>query len=160
MDELQLVKGVTRDLYTGESSAANTPFARHQLGFGHAPGQEATYAFGLRDVFTPFSLGKVNLLTADEKVLECLPGLDTAAIQALETARDSDPPARTVAQLLTAAAAGNPALVSQVGNYVTVQGSTYEIHATATIGQLSHEYTAIVCRSGPSVTVYSFYRTK
>ena len=160
LDELQLVKGVTRDLYTGISSEASTPFARHQLGFGHAPGQEATYAFGLRDVFTPFSLGKVNLLTADEKVLECLPGLDTAAIQALETARDSDPPARTVGQLLTAAAAGNPALVNQIGNYVTVQGSTYEIHATATIGPLSHEYTAIVCRSGLNVTVFSFYRSK
>jgi len=160
LDELQLIKGVTRDLYTGENSSANTPFARHQLGVGHAPGQEAAYAFGLKDVFTPFSLGQVNLLTADEKVLECLPGMDTAAIQALETARDSEPPARNVGQLLTAAGGGNPAIVNQLGKYVTVQGSTYEVHATATIGQLSHEYTAIVCRRGPTVTVYSFYRTK
>jgi general secretion pathway protein K len=159
LDELQLIKGVTRDLYTGESSAANNPFARHQLGFGHAPGQEAIYAFGLRDVFTPFSLGKINLLTADDKVLQCLPGLDTAGVQALETARESDPPIRNIAQLLAAAfPPGAP--TGQIGNYVTVQGSTYEVHATATIGQLSHEYTAIVCRSGANVTVFSFYRTK
>lgn len=162
LDELQLIKGVTRDLYTGEAPAANTPFARHQLGFGHAPGQEATYAFGLRDVFTAHSLGQVNLLTADDKVLQCLPGLDTAAVQAIETARESDPPARTVAQLLTAAAGGNPAIVGQLGSYVGVMGNTYEIHATATIGPLSHEYTAVVYRDPRSghVQVFSFYRSK
>ena len=49
---------------------------------------------------------------------------------------------------------------AQIQNYLGVQGSTYEIHATATIGQLSHEYTAIVFRNGPNVTVVSFYRSK
>ena len=68
LDELQLVKGVTRDMFNGGSSSpANTPFPEHQLGFGHAPGQEPNYAFGLRDVFTPFSTGKINILTADDK---------------------------------------------------------------------------------------------
>lgn len=159
LDELLLIKGVTRDMYTGESSAANTPFARHQLGFGHAPGEEASYAFGLRDVFTPFSQGQVNILTADDKVLQCLPGLDTASVQAIETARDSDPPVRNIAQLLTAAGV-NPQTAGQIGGYVGVIGNTYEVHATATIGQLSHEYTAVVYRSGPNVQVVSFYRSK
>jgi general secretion pathway protein K len=159
LDELLLIKGISRDMFTGISSSASTPFARHQLGFGHAPGQEANYAFGLRDVFTSFSQGQVNILTADEKVLECLPGLDTASIQAIETARDSDPPVRNIAQLLSAAGV-NPQTAGQVGGYVGVIGNTYEIHATATIGQLSHEYTAVVFRSGPNVTVVSFCRSK
>jgi type II secretory pathway component PulK len=160
LDELQLVKGVTRDMYNGgSSSGSDTPFPEHQLGFGHAPGQEPNYVFGLKDVFTPYSLGKINLLTADENVLGVIPGIDTAAAQAIETARDSDPPIRNVAQLL-AAAAIDPAVVSQIGNYIGVQGNTYEVHATATIGQLSHEYTAVVFRTGPNVTVYSFYRSK
>ena len=160
LDELQLVKGITRDMFNGGSSApSNTPFPEHQLGFGHAPGQEPNYAFGLKDVFTPFSSGKINLLTADDKVLQLIPGIDTAAAQAIETARDSDPPIRNVAQLL-ANAGINPADAGRVTRYTDSRGSTYEIRATATIGQISHEYTAVVFRTGANVMVVSFYRSK
>ena len=160
LDELQLVKGITRDMFNGGSSTpSKTPFPEHQLGFGHAPGQEPNYAFGLKEVFTPFSSGKINLLTADDKVLQLIPGIDTAAAQAIETARDSDPPIRNVPQLL-AAAGINPADAGRVTSYTDSRGSTYEIHATATIGQISHEYTAVVFRAGPNVTVVSFFRSK
>jgi general secretion pathway protein K len=160
LDELQLIKGVTRDMYNGTSSADHgTPFPGHQLGFGHAPGQEPVYAFALKDVFTPFSSGKINILTADETVLQLIPGLDTAAVQAIETARESEPPVRNV-QGLFAAAGINAADVGQIMNYVDIRGSTYEVHATVSIGPLSHEYTAIVFRNGPNVTVFSFYRSK
>jgi hypothetical protein len=110
-------------------------------------------------VFTPFSTGKINILTADDKVLQLIPGIDTGAAQAIETARDSDPPIRNASQLI-AAAGVNPAASGQIQNYVGVQGSTYEIKATATIGQISHEYTAVVFRNGPNVQVFSFYRSK
>jgi len=66
---------------------------------------------------------------------------------------------RSVAQLI-AAAGLPPQAVGQIVNYVDVRGSTYEIHATATIGSISHEYTAVVFRNGPNVTVFSFYRSK
>jgi DNA uptake protein ComE-like DNA-binding protein len=161
LDELQLVKGVTRDMYNGGSSGpSGTPFPEHQMGFGHAPGQQPVYAFGLKDVFTPFSSGKVNILTASDTVLQVLPGIDTAAAQAIETARTSDPPLRNVGQLFAAAGIG-PQVAQQMGQYVDVRGSTYEVHATVTIGQLSHEYTAVVVRLGPNnVQVFSFYRSK
>jgi general secretion pathway protein K len=158
LDELQLIKGVTRDMYNGGSSAPSaTPFPEHQLGFGHAPGQEPVYAFGLKDVFTPFSSGQINILTADDTVLGLIPGMDTAAVQALISARESDPPIRNVGQLLAAAGITQP---GPMLNYLTVQGSTYEVHATVTIGQLSHEYTAVVFRTGNNVQVFSFYRSK
>jgi type II secretory pathway component PulK len=160
LDELQLVKGVTRAMYNGGSeSGATTPFPEHQLGFGHAPGQEANYAFGLKDVFTPYSSGKINILTADETVLSLIPGIDTAAAQAIDTARDSDPPIRNVQQLM-AAAGIDPQVAGQMMNFVDIRGNTYEVHATVTIGQLSHEYTAVVYRNGSTVTVFSFYRSK
>ena len=147
LDELTLVKGVTHDMYVGgDSEGGGTPFPQHQLGFGHAPGQEPNYAFGLRDVFTPFSSGKINVLTANDQVLQLIPSLGTAEVQAIITARDSDPPVRNIPQLL-AAAGINPQAAGQVMNYVDVRGSTYEIDATATIGQLSHEFTAIVVRT-------------
>lgn len=159
-EELLLVKGVTHDMYTGESSEPSaSPFPQHKLGFGHAPGQEPQYNFGLRDVFTTFSSGKINILTADDNVLQLIPGLDSAAAQAIATARDSDPPIRNVSQLLSAAGI-NPQAAGQMMNYVSTIGNTYEVHATATIGPLSHEYTAIVFRNGSTVTVVSFYRSK
>jgi general secretion pathway protein K len=160
LDELLLVKGVTHDMFVGGSSAdSNTPLPEHQLGFGHAPGQAPNYAFGLRDVFTPFSSGKINLLTADDRVLQLIPGMDTAAAQAIETARDSDPPARNLSQLLMAAGI-NPQASAQIAPYVSVIGNTYEVQAKATIGSLTHTYTAILIRNGASVQVVSFYRSE
>ena len=46
-----------------------------------------------------------------------------------------------------------------MANYLDIRGSTYEVHVTATIGQLSHEYTAVVVRNGPNVQVFNFYRS-
>jgi general secretion pathway protein K len=156
IEELLLVKGVTPDMFKG-TPPEDAP--QHQLGFGHAPGQEATYAFGLRDVFTPFSSGKINLLTANDQVLQLIPGLDTAAAQAIESVRDSDPPVRNIAALLSAA--GVPqAGVGQIMNYVSIQGNTYEVQAKVTIGQLSHTYTAIVIRNGRNMQVVSYYRSE
>jgi general secretion pathway protein K len=161
LEELLLVKGVTYNMYYGikSSAEAESSLPQHQLGFGHAPGQEPDYNFGLRDVFTPFSTGKINILTADDNVLQLIPGMDTAAAQAIEAARDSDPPIRNIGQLLAAAGISGPP-AQQIQNYTSIQGSTYEVHATATIGPLSHEYTAVLFRNGLNVMVVSFYRSK
>lgn len=159
IDELQLIKGVTPEMFAGGSSTNVTGFTQHHLGFGGAPGQMPDYPFGLRDVFTPFSTGKINILTAEENVLELIPGMDTAAAQAIVAARDTDPPIRNVNQLLAAATIPAPA-ANQIQRYVSVRGDTYEVRATATIGSVSHEYTAVLFRTGPNVQVVSFYRTK
>jgi len=160
LDELMLVKGVTRDMYHGGSSNPSpAPGPEHQLGFGHRPGEEPVYAFGLKDVFAPFGAGKVNMLTASSQVLQLIPGMDTVAAQAIETARNSEPPLRTVGQLLQAAGI-DPAIAGTMNGYVDVRGNTYQVTATATLGTISHEYTAVLVRNGPNVMVVSFYRSK
>jgi hypothetical protein len=119
-EELQLVKGVTHDMYYG-TPPEQAP--EHELGFGHAPNKDANYNFGLADVFTAASSGKVNLLTADDSVLQCIPGLGdgsfhSAAVADLEAAREeSDPPVRNIQQLLAAAHVPQQA-VGQIMNYV------------------------------------------
>jgi general secretion pathway protein K len=159
-EELLLVKGVTYNMYYGISSAGSqTPYPEHKLGFGHAPGKEPDYAFGLRDVFTPFSSGKINLLTVNNSVLLSILDNDPNAVQAINTARGSDPPIRDVNQLL-AAAGVNPAAFGPFQPYVGNRGDVYEVVATATISGISHEYTAIIYRKGSNVQVVSFYRTK
>jgi len=90
IEELQLVKGVTPLMFKGGTAAdPNSPFQHHKLGFGNAPGRE-DYPFGLRDVFTPFSNGRVNVNTADVNVLQCLPGMDANSAQNILTLRTSD----------------------------------------------------------------------
>ena len=160
IDELQLIKGVTREMFFGGSPTNSQGFVRHRLGFGSAPGQTPDYPFGLRDVFTPFSSGRVNIFTADDKVLLAILGNDTAALQAIKTARDSDPPIRNVGWLLTAAGLNQTPAGAQISSYFGQQGNTYQVVATATIGEVSHQYTAVVFRTGPNVQVVSFYRTK
>jgi len=163
LEELLLIKGVTTNMYYGTPPDDNTPYPEHQLGFGHRPNQEANYKFGLHDIFTPFSTGKINLLTADEKTLECLPGLgagsESTIADKIISLRDSDPPIRNIGELLTQAGV-DPQAIGQMSTYLDIRGSTYEVHATATIGGIAHEYTAIVCRTGATVQVYNFYRSK
>ena len=159
IEELRLIKGITPEMFSGGSPPGSAPGPQHHLGFGHAPGQTPSYPFGLRDVFTPFSSGKINLLTADDTVLSVLPGMDTSVLQMIQTSRSSEPPARSLGQLL---AGVPPQVAAQIQRYVDIRGDTYEVHATATIGELSHEYTAILFRNrgGNNVQVVSFYRTK
>ena len=159
-EELLLVKGVTYNMFHGISSAVSqTPYPKHKLGLGHAPGKEPDYTFGLRDVFTPFSTGKINFLTANDNVLLAILNNDADAVQAIKTARGSDPPIRNANQLL-AAAGINPAAFGPFQPYIGNRGDVYQVVATAAISGISHEYTAIIYRKGSSVQVVSFYRTK
>ena len=158
ISELLLVKGISLAMFKGGSvtNDQGAAFQHHHLGFGNAPGQMPDYAFGLQDVFTPFSSGQVNILTASETVLQLIPGIDTLTAQAIEAARNSDPPIHNARQLLLAAHISDPAL-GQIEKYVGQRGSTYEVHATAHIGDYSREFVAILFRYGPNVDVFGFY---
>ena len=163
ISELLLIKGVTLPIYKG-GSATNDPgaaFQRHHLGFGSAPGQIPDYPFGLRDVFTPFSSGQVNLNTAEENVLSVLPGMNTLSLQSLLKYRsefDSTMGGAPFMNLNQLAAAGvDPQAIPQLSRYLTTRGNTYEVHVTAKIGDYSREYIAVLFRNGANVDVYSFY---
>ena len=156
---------MTLPIFKG-GSATNDPgaaFQRHHLGFGSAPGQIPDYPFGLRDVFTPFSSGKVNLNTAEENVLSVLPGMNTLSLQSLLKYRaefDSTmggPPAPFMSVDNLAVAGVDSRAIPQLKNYCDVRGKTYEVHVTAKIGDYSREYIAILFRNDPNVDVFSFY---
>jgi general secretion pathway protein K len=162
IEELQLVKGVTPLMFKGGSTAdPNAPFQHHKLGFGNAPGQE-DFVFGLRDVFTPYSSGKVNINTADTNVLLSIPGMDANILQNIITLRDSinsadgsDGVIRDLGQL--SPAVPNPQVLQQINKYLTVSGNTYEVHATAQVGPNQREFVAVLFRNGPNVQVFSFH---
>ena len=166
ISELLLVKGVSLAMFKGGSvtNDAGAAFQHHHLGFGNAPGQAPDYAFGLADVFTPFSSGQVNINTADATVLQLLPGIDTVSVQNIlkyragpdgGEASSTATPFTSVGQI--AAAGVNPQAIPQMSRYLTTHGSTYEVHVTARIGDYSREYIAVLFRNGSDVAVFSFY---
>ena len=77
LSELLLVKGIAEhpEIYWGGSATNHVPAAfQRKLGFVNSPFQAANYPFGLKDIFTPLSTGRININTADANVLQMLPG--------------------------------------------------------------------------------------
>jgi hypothetical protein len=167
LTELLLVRGITPEMYWGGSATNHMPGAfQHKLGFGTAPGETPNYPFGLKDVFTAISSGKININTADANVLQLIPGVDAATADAIIKLRagpdgvdgtDDDTPFENVNQI--AAAGGlNPQIVAQIGNFCGTRSNTFEVHITTHIGPLSREYVALLWRASPAdIRVVSFY---
>jgi type II secretory pathway component PulK len=166
LEELLLLKGVTRAMYEGgeDTNSTGAAFQHKKLGFGHAPGEAPTYAFGLKDVFTTFSSGKININTADANVLQLIPGMDTTTAQDIikyragpdgQEGTDDDTPFINPGQLQ--AAGVNPQLAGQIQPFVTTKSTTFEVHVTARIAEYTREFVAVIYRNGASVQTVGFY---
>ena len=166
LSELLLVKGITREMYEGTSATNRVTSAfEHKLGFGQAPGQPPDYLFGLKDIFTPVSSGRVNINTADANVLQVLLNGDATTAEAIMKARagpdgvdgtDDDTPFRSPGDLARIGISGQAA--QQLDRVCTTRSSTFEVHVTAQIGDYHREYIAILYRNtGTDIQVVSFY---
>lgn len=162
IQELQFIKGVTPEMFKGGSADPDAPFQKHRLGFGAAPGQAADYPFGLRDVLTAYSSGRVNVNTASSNVLSCIPQMDGNSVQAILTFRESAGDTMTgngvignLSQLQQFVP--NPQAFQQLGRYCTVSGNTYEVHITAHAGQNTREFIAVIIRGQRGASIVTFY---
>jgi general secretion pathway protein K len=163
LSELLLIKGVTPEMYYG-GSPSNSPAAQHpKLGFGTTPGEAPDYPFGLKDIFTPVSSGKININTADTNVLQMIPGVDLAIANTIIQQRagpdgvdgtDDDIPIQNPAGALQTAGDNNP----QAANYVTMRSSVFAVQVTAKIGDSTRVFHAILYRNtGIDIQVLGFY---
>jgi general secretion pathway protein K len=165
LSELLLVRGIVDhpEIYSGGSATNHEPATfQHKLGFVKAPFQAPDYPFGLKDVFTPISSGRININTADANVLQLLPDVNEAAAQNIIKLRAGpdgmdgtadDTPFSSVGQL--AQAGLNPSLYTGI---CTTRSSAFEVHVTARIGDYHREYVAILYRNSPTdIQVLSFY---
>ena len=168
LSELLLVRGIADhpEIYWGGSATNHTPAAfQHKLGFVNAPNQAADYPFGLKDIFTPISSGSININTADENVLQMIPGVDENTAQNIIKFRngpdgmegtEDDTPFQTPQQLVSAGL--SPSLVASLSRICTTRSFTFEVHVTARIGDYHREYVAILYRNSPTdIQVLSFY---
>jgi len=153
-------------MYFGPAAGDHQPAAfQHKLGLGTAPGQEPDYPFGLKDIFTPLSTGRVNINTADANVLQTLPGIDAQEAADIIKYRsgpdgadgtEDDMPFTSVGQL--AVAGVNPQAVNQLSQLCDVHSRTFEVHVTAQIGSYQREYVALLFRNSPTdIQVLSFW---
>jgi general secretion pathway protein K len=168
LSELLLVKGIADhpEIYWGGSATNHVPAAfQRKLGFVNSPFQAADYPFGLKDIFTPISIGRININTADENVLQMIPGVDETTAQNIIKLRagpdgmegtEDDTPLQGAGQLVQAGL--NPQFASRLAQLCTVRSSTFEVHVTARIGDDQREYFAILYRNSPTdIQVLSFY---
>ena len=182
ISELLLVKGIWDhpEIYNPKTYGGNATsrrpaaFQRHQLGVGNAPGAVPDYPFGLADLFTPFSSGRVNVNTADKNVLQMVlmtTGMDVGtagnwadAIIQWRSGPDridgtsDDTPFLGVQQLT--AAGVTPAAVAQLGRLCDVRSTTFKVTITARIGTFPpRDFNAILYRppGTRNVQVVRFY---
>jgi len=164
LSELLLVKGVTWNMYNGgggdDEGNQTQPVFHNKLGFSRSS-DDGPYPFGLKDVFTPISTGRININTADANVLQSLPGVDAQIAQDIINQRNGldggdGTPYRNVGQLQ--AAGLNPQVVGQMNQLCDVRSHTFEVHITAQIGSYQREYVALLLRNSPSdIQVVGFY---
>ena len=128
------------------------------------PGQAPDYAFGFTNVFTAYSSGKININTADETVLQLIPGMDTTSAENIMKFRagpdgvdgtEDDTPFQNPSQI--AGAGVNPQAAAQIANFCTTRSTTFEVHVTAQIGQQTREFTGVIFVYGPNTQIVRFY---
>ena len=166
LSELIYIKGITPAMYKGTSvtNYNSGVFQHNKLGLGQRPGEEPNYAFGLEDVLTPFSSGKININTADANVLGLIPGIDTDSVQNIlkfragpdgdETGVDATP---FISLNQVTAAGVSPQAMPTINQYCTTRSTTFEVHVTAKIGISQREFVAVLFRNGPNVDTVEFY---
>jgi general secretion pathway protein K len=160
LSELLLVKGVTPEMYWGSNATNHTPSVfQHKLGLGTAPGQTPDYPFGLMNIFTPFSSGKINVNTADVNVLQMIPGVDAAMADAIVKQRAGPDGVDGTEDDIPFS---NPGQLGGFGikdaSACDTRSFTFEVHVTAQISDYKREYVAILARtSGTDIQVLSFY---
>src|SRR5205814_801190 len=149
-----LIRGVTQELYWG-NSWSNHPqsvFQRRQNRFGE-PAQAAALSVGLVDLFTPLSVGRININTASSAVLQLIPGVDALVADAIVSARggeddgtDQTGPFRSLdPRYLWARIPGlNLEVARQLQRVCDVHSRTFEIHIDAEISGYKREFVAVV----------------
>ncbi|HTV41233.1 MAG TPA: general secretion pathway protein GspK [Candidatus Sulfotelmatobacter sp.] len=162
ISELLLVKGVTAEMYTGQGTGPKTAAPK---GFAGSPFENNGYAFGLRDVFTPFSIGMININTADANVLQLIPGVDESTAEAIIKTRSGpdgvdgtsdDTPYRSPGDVQRAGI--NQEAAQNISTYCGVRSETFKVFVTAHYLNSTRQYVGILWRNNPQdIRCVQFY---
>lgn len=162
LTELLLIQGVNPAMYRG-GSVGQYVLERDRRGGGARFREEETpsYAFGLADVFTAVSSGRINGMTVDARTLAILPGMDEflaseyitmrSGIDGLDGTDDDQLPDLSFIIPDATARSLTLALLDQ-------RSTTFEVRVTARMGGVSRAFRGVIVRNNPNdVQLVSFY---
>lgn len=161
LSELLLVQGINPQMFQGGGGGGFLFERDRRAGGGRFVDEETpSYAFGLVDVFTAMSSGRINGMTAGERTLALLPGMDEfLASQYVEMRRgvdgvdgtEDDQPVDLSFVIPDAAAR------AQAQALLDTRSTTFEVRVTAKAGDVSRDFVGILVRRSPNdVRLVSF----
>ncbi len=158
ISELLLVRGVTPELFWGNSSQTEHTLRRLQR-LDSRDETDSAEGMGLAEIFTAVSSGRININTAPGPVLRVLTGGDSGlAAQILQRRAGADgidgslddQPFRSPAELL--------AVGLNAGNLFSTQSTTFEVQVEAKLGGSSQRYMGVIRRgAGRDSTIMLFH---
>ncbi len=148
VEELLLIRGVTKEIYGGQPTAEDEP-ARPGLG----------------DLVTTLSSGQVNVNTATGPVLQALLGLDESQISVIMNRRDGgdgvpgtddDQPFHSVGEFLAQLGALPAAAQQQLNALLTVNSTFFTVKSTGEVGGVKRTVIAVLNRQGGDVKIVTW----
>jgi len=152
IEELLLVRGVTKEIFDGTPGTEDTP--------GHP---------GLKQLLTTTSAGQVNVNTASSEALQSILGLDETQVAAILTRRDGidgepgtddDLPFRSVDEFLGALSGVDANAKQQLGQMLTVNSNFFRVESTGEWGGVKHTINAVLFRQGNDCLVVSWNESR
>jgi type II secretory pathway component PulK len=168
--ELLFIKGVTPELFWGPASTNNPPGVwQRKLDHGRFQRREdelPPYPVGLVDLFTPLSIGRININTASAAVIQLIPGVDRTVAEAIVAGREGEDdgtgmtgPYRNVAQVGRMPEV-NPLVQRQINQFCDVRSSTFLVQIDARVGTYVRTFYAALGRNRGNprdVQILTFY---
>jgi general secretion pathway protein K len=165
INELLMIRGITQELFWGniQSRYSSSLLPISSLSLNPPTGSSGA---GLVDLFTPLSVGRININTASAEVLQILPGIDEGLAQGIITTRsgldgvdgtDDDTPFANPAELINVPGMSRE-LVNQIQRFLSIRSFTFEVHVDAELNQYRRGFVAVLRRNNlRDIHVLHFY---
>ncbi|HUK83547.1 MAG TPA: type II secretion system minor pseudopilin GspK [Verrucomicrobiae bacterium] len=148
VDELLLIRGVTKEIYYGKPAT-----------------EDEDAQPGLSDLVTTTTSGQVNVNTARAPVLQALLGLDDSQVAAILDRRDGadglpgtedDQPFRAVGDFISQLGALPAAAQQQLAGLLTVNSTFFTVKSTGEVGGVKRTVVAVMRRQGADLQVVTW----
>jgi len=169
LKELLLIKDITPKMFWGNSTNQLAATARVSV-VGAEESEEPDYPVGLVDLFTPISVGYININTASIKVLQLLPGMDNnrasfiidmrVGLDGIDGTVD-DEPFTNIQELRNVPGFQSAEALANAGRFLSVRSATFEVTVEAEMRGLQRTLVAVVSRpSNPKDTkiLYTYWK--
>jgi type II secretory pathway component PulK len=169
LQELLLIRNITPKMYWGNraNQLANTSLTASQA--ATEEDEEPDYPIGLVDLYTPISVGYININTASMEVLQLLPGMDVNRAAYIIDLRDGidnvegtydDVPFTNIQEIRNVPGFQSPEAIANAQRFLSVRSATFEVTVTAEMHDQQRTLVAVLSRRNPTDVkiLYTFWK--